>query len=529
MNSAAPLQNQAPKSQPRSQPLTGATRANPLLQGKWADGPPSPALPPFNFARVPIAAPTIQRKPTVSSPGEPLEPEADEIADGVMRKVETGTIGGAQAGIQRKCAVCEQEEKKAPPEGSSGKCLLAHELTHVVQQGQAAQKRGGAAAPIATATVWSSRLRLGDAGDSREMEADRVADAAIRVRSASRRVTPVARQPGRRGHELAVPAIVDRVIAGPGRSLDAESRVWLEPRLGRGFEHVRIHTGALAEQSASAIGARAYTVGHDIVFGANQYDPATAGGRRLLAHEVTHVLQQGDGSDLVQRDLIFGSGYPNPFAGKPADETAAARANPREWFPSSVDFEQTARLSGGGTGLATLAGVLAQIRGKSPRSVTDIDLVGHANADLFSLGGTITRDSVSGTGAGTIGARQLAALQTDIDAVRDRFAPGAHITIYGCNSGASGTLLQAISMAFKVCARGFTDPITWCLGWQLKPLAINSRGRTLINPPDNKPCDDYNGSVYNLTPDTEDCSGTRPKAPDVTLRKREPTVPQVPE
>jgi hypothetical protein len=71
MNSAAPLQNQAPKSRPKSQPLTSSTRASPPLQGKWVSGPPStPPLPQFNFARVPITVPSIQRKPTVSSPGE---------------------------------------------------------------------------------------------------------------------------------------------------------------------------------------------------------------------------------------------------------------------------------------------------------------------------------------------------------------------------------------------------------------------------------------------------------------------------
>jgi hypothetical protein len=249
----------------------------------------------------------------------------------------------------------------------------------------------------------------------------------------------------------------------------------------------------------------------------------------LLAHELTHVVQQGDAGDVVQRDLFYGSGYPNPFAGKPAEEAAAAQKTPREWFPSSVDFHETATLSGGGKGLATLTGLLTEIGGKSAGSITDIDLIGHANADLFALGGTITRTSVTGSAAGTIGATQLAKVQPQIDKVRDRFASGAHITIYGCDSGASGTLLQAISMAFKVCARGFKDPITWCLGWFTNPIRIDSRGRTLINPKDGTPCTQYNDSVYNLTPDVEDCSGTKPKAPDVVLPPHKPVVPSVPE
>src|SRR5262249_59399498 len=65
-----------------------------------------------------------------------------------------------------------------------------------------------------------------------------------------------------------------------------------EPQLGRDFREVRIHTGPVAEASARAVHARAYTVGNDVVFGAGQYAPRTAHGNRLLAHELTHVVQQ---------------------------------------------------------------------------------------------------------------------------------------------------------------------------------------------------------------------------------------------
>ena len=76
------------------------------------------------------------------------------------------------------------------------------------------------------------------------------------------------------------------------------------------FGQVRIHTGSTAAESARAIGARAYTVGHDIVFGAGEYAPHTGTGRRLLAHELTHVVQQGGdvrasqgGDGIVQRAI----------------------------------------------------------------------------------------------------------------------------------------------------------------------------------------------------------------------------------
>ena len=67
----------------------------------------------------------------------------------------------------------------------------------------------------------------------------------------------------------------------------------MEQRFGHDFSRVRVHSGAAAEQSARDVNANAYTVGHDIVFGAGRFAPGTYEGRRLIAHELTHVLQQG--------------------------------------------------------------------------------------------------------------------------------------------------------------------------------------------------------------------------------------------
>ena len=84
------------------------------------------------------------------------------------------------------------------------------------------------------------------------------------------------------------------------------TRSFFEPRFGQSFAGVRIHTGAQAARSAESIGATAYTIGRDIVFGANQYSPHTSEGRRLLAHELTHVVQQSQSTGtapMLQRDI----------------------------------------------------------------------------------------------------------------------------------------------------------------------------------------------------------------------------------
>ena len=98
-----------------------------------------------------------------------------------------------------------------------------------------------------------------------------------------------------------VPPVVQDVLGSPGQSLDADTRAFMEPRLGHDFGQVRVHVDAKAAESAAAVNALAYTVGQDVVFGAGQYAPRTNAGQRLLAHELTHAVQQHGSRGLPQR------------------------------------------------------------------------------------------------------------------------------------------------------------------------------------------------------------------------------------
>lgn len=95
------------------------------------------------------------------------------------------------------------------------------------------------------------------------------------------------------------PAIVRDALQAPGRPMDASTRAYMQQRFGCDFARVRVHNDAHAERSAQAVSARAYTVGNDVVFAAGQYSPHTAEGRRLLAHELAHVVQQEGKSDTA--------------------------------------------------------------------------------------------------------------------------------------------------------------------------------------------------------------------------------------
>ncbi|MEK6300587.1 MAG: DUF4157 domain-containing protein [Acidobacteriota bacterium] len=90
-----------------------------------------------------------------------------------------------------------------------------------------------------------------------------------------------------------VPPIVHEVLRSPGQPLDANTRAFMEPRLGHDFSGVRVHTDARAEESARAVHAQAFTVGRNMVFAAGRYSPNPVEGQKLLAHELAHVVQQG--------------------------------------------------------------------------------------------------------------------------------------------------------------------------------------------------------------------------------------------
>ncbi|WP_091617537.1 DUF4157 domain-containing protein [Amycolatopsis saalfeldensis] len=125
------------------------------------------------------------------------------------------------------------------------------------------------------------------------------------------------------------PKIVDEVVRAPGEPL---SEAALAPRLGGDFSQVRVHTGGRAAESARAVGADAYTVGNDIVFGAGRYAPGTSEGDRLLAHELAHVAQHRQSPSAPANAL---SGRPvlrRQVSAAPAADLAGAPGW-RPWTP----------------------------------------------------------------------------------------------------------------------------------------------------------------------------------------------------
>ncbi len=154
-----------------------------------------------------------------------------------------------------------------------------------------------------------AKLAIGASHDPLEREADHIADRVLSAPADSAATAPVAPiRPGsfmQRPLSVAVPESVDHTLAGTGSPLAPGVRCDMEGRFGHDFSEVRVHTGTMAELSASEMQAHAYAAGHDLVFGRAGFAPETHAGRRLLAHELAHVVQQrGSAARLVQRTVI---------------------------------------------------------------------------------------------------------------------------------------------------------------------------------------------------------------------------------
>ncbi|WP_158887969.1 eCIS core domain-containing protein [Amycolatopsis anabasis] len=165
-----------------------------------------------------------------------------------------------------------------------------------------------------------AELAVSAPDDAFEREADHVADRVLGGTGQQPAVRPggerpaVQRATASATESRTVPA---GVVRSPGRPLDADTRAFMEPRFGWDFSGVRVHADAEAAASANGVQALAYTVGNHIVFGAGRFAPATREGRRLLAHELAHVVQQTEttATPSLQRQKAPGAAKPDAEVG----------------------------------------------------------------------------------------------------------------------------------------------------------------------------------------------------------------------
>lgn len=232
-----------------------------------------------------------------------------------------------------------------------------------------------------------TKLRIGPAADEYEREADRVADAVMRDDEEHEQdeegVEDLIRPKAIPGRTPSVtPDLRSRIHAGrrDGEPLSGAVRTFFEPRFGVDFSAVRVHRSVAAAEIAQAINARAFTVGSDLFFGPGQFSPDTETGRRLVAHELAHTVQQNGGTEAIRRS--------------PDRTTAVGRS-------ASSESPTVAEATDGGAALLQCAG-------------PELDAVTKARSDAIS----VIRDAVGKVGKpGTArGVRRI---------LRQTFGPGA--------------------------------------------------------------------------------------------------------
>ncbi len=223
----------------------------------------------------------VQAELKVGQPEDAYEQEADRIADAVMRMPEPDTQ--RQAGPEE-----EEEPLQAKP--------LAVQITPLVQS-QVAPEEEEEEEPL------QAKLAHGDMVRRQEEDLEE---------EEQKEAVQTKRGPGQAPRVSAKVAAQIRPLKGGGQPLPLTIRNFFEPRFGADFSHVRVHTDARAAASARSVNAIALTVGRDVVFGVGQYAPDTETGRRLLAHELTHVVQQREGQISKQK-----TNRQSPRLGKP--------------------------------------------------------------------------------------------------------------------------------------------------------------------------------------------------------------------
>ena len=331
----------------------------------------------------------LQAKLRIGQPGDMYEQEADRVADAVMRMPEPG--------VQRQTEEEEEEEEEELVQTKT----IAEQATPLIQrQAEGEEEEEGVVQPRSETSTTSSgpiryvqrvvsgiqaKLAVGPPGDKYEQEADRVADAVMRMpepgiqlqpiegeeeeqiqtkpiteqitplvqrqvdeeeedqvqtKPITEQITPLVQRQvdeeeedqvqtkpvtemitplvqrqvdeeeeeeilqtkrlGSQSHEIKPDLTIHiQSMKGGGHPLPESTRSFFEPRFGHDFSQVRVHSDAQAAEMARTVNARAFTTGQDVVFGAGQYMPRTEHGKRLMAHELTHVMQQNTGKRRV--------------------------------------------------------------------------------------------------------------------------------------------------------------------------------------------------------------------------------------
>jgi hypothetical protein len=305
-----------------------------------------------------------------------------------------------------------------------------------------------------------AKLRISQPGDKYEQEADRVADTVMRMpepspklaRDSPATTVSLGAVIQRREDVAAAPRITPSVAAGisalkgRGSPLPPPTRAFFEPRFGADFSQVRVHTDTHAARTATSVNAKAFTVGQNIAFGPGRYAPHSGEGQRLLAHELTHVVQQSsDSAGGLDRDGLTVSPRGESLELSESDPGA----QPTSVMVGGGSSGGGARDSGGGSGdqpsapspERQAAGIIAD----AAQSEQQVKAVAAARRGEISARFAVVRGHITGLLASSSAGIQtfLAARQAEVQATMASVLTAGQAMQAGTVKAAQGQTQQA--------------------------------------------------------------------------------------
>jgi len=250
--------------------------------------------------------PLIQTKLTIGKSNDKYEAEADRVADKVVK--------GSGPGIQKKCAGCEQEEAQKKPiiqkmEEEEAQAKPAQRIMKMEEEEEAQPKLNDSIQKQGKEEELQPKLINGiQRKGEEEEEAQPKLMPGIQKQEEEE---PVQAKKDAGGKQVASSDVSGKIhkSKGQGGAMDKGTRSFMESRFGADFGNVRIHNDSNSHQLSKKLNAQAFTVGNDIYFNKGKYNPTSSSGKHLLAHELTHTIQQ-KGAKTIQKQDAGGSSTP---------------------------------------------------------------------------------------------------------------------------------------------------------------------------------------------------------------------------
>lgn len=221
-------------------------------------------------------SPNIQAKLSVSSPDDPQEKEADAVADKVMRMPEPVAVQSKEE--EKKLDRKEEQEEKLQTKQESPVVTVQRKCDHCEREEKAQAK------------LFRMIQR------SEDVMAAEEADTSVQAKPISLYRSDIFKQSGRGPPVNSIQPSFEQNLSsskGGGSTMPTGTQQFMESRFNADFSGVRIHTGSYAQNLSGSINAQAFAHGNDIYFNSGKYSPNTEAGGTLLAHELTHTIQQG--------------------------------------------------------------------------------------------------------------------------------------------------------------------------------------------------------------------------------------------